>query len=113
MVNDFSRVYIKMIRDRAWPGYTGDDKKAVFYTLDSVVRITSKLLAPLCPFFAEHMHLGLKEKEESVHMCKWPKAQIKMINTQIEKEMEFVKEIVETVNSLRIFLLLYFLRIIK
>src|SRR3989338_1317689 len=101
MVNDFSRVYIKMIRDRAWPGYTGDDKKAAFYTLDSVVRITSKLLAPLCPFFAEHMHLGLKEKEESVHMCKWPKAQIKMINTQIEKEMEFVKEIVETVNSLR------------
>ncbi|MFA4820375.1 MAG: isoleucine--tRNA ligase [Candidatus Aenigmatarchaeota archaeon] len=101
MLNDFSRVYIKMIRDRVWPGYTGDDKKAAMYALDNVVRITSKLLAPICPFFAERMHIDLKEKEDSVHMCKWPKAQTKLMNTQIEKEMEFVKEIVEVVNSVR------------
>lgn len=101
MLNDFSRLYIKMVRDRVWPTYEGKDKAAAQYALHEAVRIISRLLAPICPFFAEQMHLSIKNREESVHMCKWPKAQKKLINARLEKEMEAVMDILETVNAIR------------
>ncbi len=101
IINDFSRIYIKMVRDRAWPTYNGDDKASALYTLNEVAKITSTLMAPLCPFFAEHAHKLLNKKEESVHLCKWPKSMKKLISPQIEKEMEFVKELTEMSNSVR------------
>ncbi|HLC77304.1 MAG TPA: isoleucine--tRNA ligase [archaeon] len=101
IINDFSRVYIKMVRDRAWPTYEGQDKAAALYALNEVARITTRLLAPLCPFFAEHAYSQLDKKEESVHLCKWPKPMKKLINAQIEKEMEVVKELIEMSNAIR------------
>ncbi len=101
LINDFSRIYIKMVRDRAWPTYEGPDKTAAHYTLNEVAKIASTLLAPLCPFFAERAHKLLNKKEESVHLCKWPKPMKKLINMQIEKEMELVNEIIEVSNAVR------------
>ncbi|KHO47601.1 MAG: isoleucyl-tRNA synthetase [archaeon GW2011_AR5] len=102
MLNDFSRVYIKMVRDRVWPTYSGSDKQSAMFALFEVAKECSKLLAPACPFFAEHVYqIGELGKEESVHMCKWPKPYKKYANPQIEKEMEIVQEIIETANAVR------------
>ena len=98
MLNDFSRHYIKLVRDRVWPTYEGHDKAAAQYAMWTVVDVVSKMLAPICPFVAEHMHRG---KEESVHMCNWPSAHKHMIKKHIEEDMVVVKELIETANAIR------------
>ena len=91
-----------MVRDRVWPTYNESDKASAAFALLEVARECSKLLAPMCPFFSEHVYqtCGLG-KEESVHMCKWPKPYKKYANLQIEKEMKIVQEIIEAVNAAR------------
>ncbi len=101
IVNDFSRHYIKIVRDRVWPAYEGKDKQAAFYALAHVTNVASKMLAPLCPFFAEHYYQTVKEREESVHMCDWPTAHRDLIKKHVEDEMAVIKEIIETANSIR------------
>jgi len=48
------------------------------------------------PFFAEEMYQGLKTKDmpESVHLCEWPKTNEKVINKDLEKEMDTAREVV-------------------
>lgn len=99
ILNDFSRWYIKIIRDRVWPDYDGKDKQAAFFTLLTVTEELSKLLSPFCPFLAEQIYQEmvklLKGGLKSVHMCDWPQANKKFINRELEENMEIVKKIVE------------------
>ncbi len=105
IINDLSRWYIKLIRDRVWPTYNKKDKEAAFYTLYEVTKNVSLALAPIAPFLAEHNHQAILrpfgEKKESVHLYAWPKANPRLIDSKLEQRMELTKEITETVNSLR------------
>lgn len=105
IMNDFSRWYIKIVRDRVWPEYDGKDKAAAFYTLYTAVRSLACLLAPMCPYLAENVYqdiaLKLGSGKESVHLEDWPVADKKMIDADLERDMEFVKQIVEMSNAAR------------
>lgn len=105
IINDFSRWYIKLIRDRVWPSYDKKDKNAAFYTLHEVTKALTLLMAPITPFIAEDVHQNvlrnLGEKSKSVHLCKWPKANKRLVDKGIEAGMEVAKEISEVVNSIR------------
>lgn len=101
LVNDFSRWYIKIIRDRVWPAYAGKDKQAAFYTLYEVASKSVKMLAPITPFIAEQISRDVLAEKESVHVADWPKADEKIISDDMEKAMEAVKNIVETANAQR------------
>ena len=99
VVEDLSRVYVKMIRARTWPSYNGKDKEAAFYTLREALLSVSKILAPVCPFIAEDIYLGLHSGRESVHLEDWPKSGKR--NTSLEDAMNAADEIIETINSIR------------
>ncbi len=102
MLQDFSRTYIKIIRDRVWPAYGGDD--AAFYTLYEVSKNISRIIAPVCPFIAEDVHqkiMKFGETNESVHLCSWPKADRHAIDTSLESMMETAKKIAEAANTVR------------
>ncbi|MDP3966038.1 MAG: class I tRNA ligase family protein, partial [archaeon] len=90
IVNDFSRTYIKIIRDRA-----PETKKLIEEIYVSLL----KLLAPVIPFLTEKIWQELKEKkivkEESIHLSKWPKAEKRKINEKLEEEMNWVINIIE------------------
>ncbi len=101
IVSDFSRWYIKLIRDRVWPAYEGKDKEAAFYTLHEVAKTVAKLLAPVCPFVAEDVHQNVLKEKSSVHLCSWPKPGKKMTDRELEKRMDIVKGMVETANAMR------------
>jgi len=105
ILNDFSRWYIKLIRGRTWPAYEGKDKEAAFFTLYTVTKNLSQLLAPCCPFLAEEVYqnivLKLKKDRESVHICDWPVAEKNLINKRLEDEMDVVKKIVESCQVVR------------
>jgi len=99
VLNDFSRWYIKLVRDRTWPTYRGKDKAAAFYTLAKVCEGLVKLLAPIAPFFAEEAYQEIVKPllggKASVHMCDYPKPQKRLINKPLEMDMEAVKKITE------------------
>jgi isoleucyl-tRNA synthetase len=105
ILNDLSRWYIKVIRDRTWPLYEGEDKDAAFYTLVIVTENLVKLLAPICPFIAEDVYQNVLRKFikglESVHMYELPKPDKKMIDKKLEEEMEVIKQISEISNFAR------------
>ncbi|MEM7820413.1 MAG: isoleucine--tRNA ligase, partial [Candidatus Aenigmatarchaeota archaeon] len=102
ITEELSRWYIKLIRDRTWPTYKGKDKAAAFNTLYIVLREISKLLAPICPFITEDAWQRLfKNEAESVHMCKWPSANEKLLDTDLEKQMSVIQAIVEAACAAR------------
>lgn len=103
IINDLSRTYIKLVRDRVWPAYGGDE--AAFYTLYEAAKIASRLLAPIAPFLAEDIHQRivrpLGEHSESVHLCDWPRPDEDMISSQLEADMALALKIIEAANALR------------
>lgn len=104
ILNDFSRWYIKLVRDRVWPSYEGKDKEAAFYTLSYISQILLKLLAPLTPHLAEHAYQDIFKKHnktESIHLFDLPVADKKMINQELEEEMKVAKMIFEASSAVR------------
>jgi isoleucyl-tRNA synthetase len=104
ILNDFSRWYVKIVRNRLSPWYKGKDKVPAQFTLLYVLENLIRLLAPVTPFISEKIYRKLffsKGKPLSVHLCSWPKANKGMTDRNLEKEMDIVKKTVEAVNSLR------------
>ncbi|MCP6720075.1 MAG: class I tRNA ligase family protein [Patescibacteria group bacterium] len=89
LVNDLSRWYIRRSRRRFQRPESQQDYRAASETLGYVLLEVSKLLAPFVPFFAEALYKSLAANRKlSVHLEDWPKANKKMINKKLLKEME-------------------------
>lgn len=92
-INDLSLWYIRRSRKRfneAGP------------TLAFVLYVLSKLTAPFIPFLSEKIYQGLKPKSIlSVHLTDWPKANKKLINKNLERKMEKIREVVTEVLAER------------
>ena len=82
-VHDFSRNYIRMIRER-------DDCREI---LGSVLENISLLLAPFAPYVSEYIYQEFSEN--SVHLSEWPKFDEKKIDKKLETEFENMFEIIE------------------
>ncbi len=105
ILNDFSRWYIKLIRDRVWPQYEKKDKNAAFYALVSVIENLVNLISPICPFIAEDIYQNVlknfRRGKKSVHMNNLPKPNRRLINKKLEEQMEIIKQIAEASNYAR------------
>ena len=99
ILNDLSRWYIKIIRDRTWVSAEGEDKEAAITTLYMVLSEVSRLMAPFAPFMAEYLYRDLIGGD-SVFLDSWPELKVKD-DKKLEKQMEMAKEIVEQVNAAR------------
>jgi len=103
IVEEVSRFYIKLIRDRVWITYEGKDKKAAFFTLNYLAKNLLVLLAPIMPFLAENYYQKLKfvKNLESVHLEEYPKVKKGLIKEDLEKSVEYAKEISESILQAR------------
>ena len=100
-VSDLSTWYIRRSRDRIWLNSDDEDDKHHFYqTLYYVLSNLSVILSPFIPFVSEEMYTNLV-RLESVHFTSWPKADRKLINVSLEKEMILARRIVETGHAIR------------
>ncbi len=97
LLNEFSRWYIKLIRERTRPTYDGRDREGAQYALNYVMEKLLLLLAPANPHITEYLH-GMKK---SIHLEAWPSADEKLINKELEKNMKVVMDLSEAVNALR------------
>ncbi len=83
---ELSRSYIQFTREKLIV-----DPGLVAETIGKVLVGSLKLLAPITPFASEAMWQNLRKplnlKEESVHLCKWPKADERVIDKKLEESM--------------------------
>lgn len=86
LISDLSKDYIKMIRDRSNETYS---------TLNEIRIGIIKLLAPIMPFLSESLWQKMDQKEESVHLSVWPKADKKKINSELENEFFSLLKVIE------------------
>ncbi len=104
ILNDFSRWYIKLVRDRLSPWHEGADKRSAQFTVLYVLENLARLMAPVTPFITEKIYRKLffsKGRPVSVHLCSWPKADDGLVDTELETAMEFAKAAIEAANALR------------
>jgi len=101
IVNDLSKTYIKLIRERTRAGYEGKDKQAAFYSMQTVLEVLVRLMAPAYPHVCEEIYQDLFADKDSVHMTDWPKAEEKSIDEKLEKEMRLAMKVIETTSALR------------
>ncbi|MFA6459591.1 MAG: class I tRNA ligase family protein [Candidatus Paceibacterota bacterium] len=90
-VGDLSQWYIRRSRDR-FKGDDEADKNAALQTTRYVLITLAKLMAPLTPFFAEHIYHGAGGEKESVHLEDWPEGG--KVDEKLSASMENVRKVV-------------------
>ncbi len=96
-----SRTYIQLTRDKS----SGEDRKVVLYAVYNVLIETLKMFAPIAPFITEKIYQSLKKEfnleKESIHHYEWPKCDEKLIDKDLENEMDGISDALQTIFSLR------------
>lgn len=101
ILNDLSRWYVKLIRERVAPFRSGLDKEAAQFALSYALERAVRLLAPFAPFISEAVYQELFRSRESVHLEHWPLQEKKRMDSGLEQGMEAAKKLVEGMNALR------------
>jgi isoleucyl-tRNA synthetase len=94
-INDLSLWYIRRSRRRFHEDAVERDEAVS--TLYYVLLNTTKLIAPIMPFFAEEMYQQLRtgDMPESVHLCEWPKLKKEgQTDLELEGKMDEVRVVV-------------------
>ncbi len=98
VIEDLSNWYVRRSRRRFWKGEPGPDKSAAYQTLHEVLVTLAGLLAPIIPFTSEEVWRNLQAwregAAESVHLSDYPAGDASLIDEQLEKQMDFVREVV-------------------
>ena len=99
-----SNWYIRLSRRRFWKGEMSEDKKAAYETLHECLMVLSKLMSPVAPFFSDWLFNNLNDTTaeiDSVHISEFPKANVQVIDSSLEKRMEMAQKISSMILSIR------------
>ncbi len=106
-VDELSNWYVRRNRERFWASANDDSKLAAYRTLFTILETLSRLLAPFTPFLADEMwHVLYAPKAEgtypeSVHLATYPQADMSLIDLDLEKEMDLIRQLVNLGRSAR------------
>ena len=84
-----SRDYIQLVRDKAGVN------SCVLETVKEIYLGILKMFSTICPFVSDYLWQKIKKKKESVHLCSWPLADGKKIDSKLENEFDAAFEIIE------------------
>ncbi len=106
VVDKLSNWYIRLNKKRFWGGGMTQDKLSAYQTLYVCLDTLARLVAPVSPFYADRLFLDLnvvtgKDKAESVHLAKFPEADVSKIDTELERAMQVAMQVTSMVLSLR------------
>ncbi|HIH08483.1 MAG: isoleucine--tRNA ligase [Candidatus Diapherotrites archaeon] len=99
VLEDLSRTYIKLVRDRVGT----KTEKAVTATLNETLFSLLKVLAPIAPHITEFIYREFRSKRsaDSIHLQFLPLPNKKLVDKELEKEMDEAKELMQSVLALR------------
>ena len=94
-VDEMSNWYVRRGRERFWAKGMEQDKINAYMTLYTALVTIAKTAAPMIPFMSEQIYRNLvcsidKNAPISVHLCDFPTVNEKMIDTELEKNMDAV-----------------------
>jgi isoleucyl-tRNA synthetase len=97
VVEDVSRFYIQVVRERMWEEEDSPSKNAAYATFYRVLTETVALLAPYAPFVAETVYGTLtgESGHDTVHMCDWPEPDEALRDTELEDDIEVLRGVEE------------------
>ncbi len=105
IVEDFSRWYIQLIRNRVWEERDSPSKIAAYSVILKVVDKANRIMAPYMPYLTEWIHQHFtkefKDSEESVFMEYYPQPVEELINDELETHMAAVRELYESASNAR------------
>ncbi|MEF9960926.1 MAG: isoleucine--tRNA ligase, partial [Niameybacter sp.] len=98
-IDDVSNWYVRRSRERFWQSDMPQDKVNAYMTLYTVLSTLSKVAAPFVPFMSDEIYKNLVRTNDesapiSVHLCDFPVANESMIDSELEKYMDQVLQIV-------------------
>ena len=98
-VDDMSNWYVRRCRDRFWAGGMEQDKINAYMTLYVALKNLCKCAAPMIPFMTEEIYQNIVRRvepdaPESVHLCDFPEADVTKIDSELERRMDEVLNIV-------------------
>ncbi|MFX0005716.1 MAG: isoleucine--tRNA ligase [Promethearchaeota archaeon] len=110
IVNDISRWYIMLNREKLDIYSEDPNKLLIMEVLYHVLYKVLLLLAPINPMISEEIFLKMFkshlksigfEESESIHLQDWPKYDEKLIQEELEQQMHFTRELIEIVRAIK------------
>ena len=101
IMEDLSKWYVKLIRDRSWSEDGTDDKLASYCTLHYAIMQTAVAMAPFTPHISEEVYRHMGGRLMTVHMEDWPEADPALVREDIEEAMAQVQELTEIIATER------------
>jgi len=98
---DLSNWYVRLNKKRFWAKEMDNDKLAAYQTLFECLMTLSKLMAPFTPFYADQLYRDLGGRLDSVHLEKFPVADLSLVDTDLEERMDVAQRITTIVLALR------------
>ncbi len=94
-VDEMSNWYVRRSRERFWAKGMEQDKINAYMTLYTALVTVAKAAAPMIPFMAEDIYRNLVCSVDaaapvSVHLCDFPVCDEKLVDKELEKNMESV-----------------------
>ncbi len=100
-VEDLSRFYVKLIRDRVWITRKDSEKASALWVLREALLTLSKLLAPITPFISEAIYRRLEGDSKSIFESDWPRVNDEFIDQELEESVDLARELGEVVRAMR------------
>lgn len=103
LIDDFSNWYLRRSRRRLWVEEETVEKLSGYSTMYEIFLNLVKIIAPFTPFISEEIYQNLKTDDmpESVHLCDYITPDEKLIDDELEKGMERIRDLVEVGRALR------------
>ncbi|MFH1749410.1 MAG: class I tRNA ligase family protein [bacterium] len=100
-INIFSTWYLRRSRKRLTEN-TSESRQAMNYFY-SVLLDLCKIISIYAPFTTENIYQNLRDSNmpESIHLCDFPRSQSKLINSRLQREFDYAREIASLGLSIR------------
>lgn len=100
---DFCDWYVEIAKIRL---YNNDEEKRVSkltaqYMLWTILEAGMRLLHPFMPFITEEIWQKIKVNGDTIMLQNYPEAHEKLIDKDIEKSFEYIKEVVSSLRNIR------------
>lgn len=99
--DDLSNWYVRRSRRRFWDG-----EPSALQTLHEALDVLTRLMAPLVPFITERVWQDLvvatdPSAPKSVHLAAWPRTDDSLLDTELSREMNLARRVVELGRAAR------------
>jgi isoleucyl-tRNA synthetase len=104
LLNDFSRFYVHLVREKLKKDYRGKDKEEVLQVMYYAMLEGLKMMAPFIPFMSEKVYQDFFRKfegEDSVHLLIWPSVEKAREDRNLENMMVVARAVVEAASTAR------------